>query len=41
LAEAVSGGFATNGLPLTWESVSPHLIGACSGAVDYVNDISK
>jgi hypothetical protein len=41
LAEAVSGGFATNGLPLTWENVSPYLVGACSGAVDYVNDISK
>jgi len=41
LAEAVSGANGANGLPLTWESVSPHLIGACSGAVDYVNDISK
>ena len=27
--------------PLTWENVSPHLTGACSAAVDYVNDISK
>ena len=41
LAEAVSGAFGANGLPLTWENVSPNLIGACSGAVDYVNDISK
>jgi hypothetical protein len=28
-------------LDLTWENVSPSLIGACSGAIDYVNDISK
>jgi hypothetical protein len=28
------------GLELTWENVSPFLGGACSGAVDYVNDIS-
>jgi len=27
--------------PLTWDNVSPFLFGACSGAVDYVNDISK
>lgn len=27
--------------PLTWENVSPYLVGACSGAVDYVNDISQ
>lgn len=41
LAEAISGAQGTSGLPLTWESVSPFLTGACSGAVDYVNDISK
>jgi len=29
------------GLELTWDNVSPSLIGACSGAIDYVNDISK
>ncbi len=29
------------GLELTWDNVSPYLVGACSGAVDYVNDISK
>jgi len=29
------------GQELTWDSVSPFLIGACSGAIDYVNDISK
>ena len=28
-------------LDLTWENVSPFLTGACSGAIDYVNDISK
>lgn len=41
LAEAVSGAYGASGLPLTWETVAPNLIGACSGAVDYVNDISK
>ena len=41
LAEAVSGANASNELPLTWDMVSPFLIGACSGAVDYVNDISE
>lgn len=41
LAEAVSTAQAVSGLPLTWDSVSPHLSGACSGAVGYVNDISK
>ncbi len=41
LAEAVSLAQAVGGLPLTWDSVSPHLSGACSGAVEYVNDISK
>ena len=41
LAEGISGANGANGLPLTWETVSPHLIGACSSAVDYVNDISK
>ena len=40
LAEAIGGGFAANGLPLTWETVSPHLVGVCASAVDYVNDIS-
>lgn len=30
-----------NSLDLTWENVSPFLTGACSGAVEYVNDISK
>jgi hypothetical protein len=29
------------GLDLTWENVGPFLTGACSGAIDYVNDISQ
>lgn len=41
LAEGISGANGANGLPLTWETVSPHLVGACSAAVDYVNDISQ
>ena len=40
LADAVSKAFGNNPV-LTWENVSPFLTGACSGAVDYVNDISK
>ena len=40
LAEAIAPAFEQNP-KLTWESVSPFLTGACSGAVDYVNDISK
>ncbi|MFN8380815.1 MAG: hypothetical protein U0V02_02690 [Anaerolineales bacterium] len=40
LAEAITNAQARS-LELTWENVSPYLTGACSGAVDYVNDISK
>ncbi len=40
LAEAITNATA-RGPELTWETVSPYLTGACSGAVDYVNDISK
>jgi hypothetical protein len=29
------------GTDLTWDNVSPFLTGACSGAISYVNDISK
>jgi hypothetical protein len=29
------------GLDLTWDNVSPFFTGACSGAVNYVNDISR
>ena len=41
LAEALTGAEGVSDLPLTWDSVSPFLTGACSGAVDYVNDISQ
>ncbi|HNA90479.1 MAG TPA: hypothetical protein PK414_14050 [Anaerolineales bacterium] len=41
LAEAISGAMGVGELPLTWDSVSPYLSGACSSAVDYVNDISS
>jgi hypothetical protein len=40
LAEGITHAQGLN-LELTWENVSPFLIGACSGAVDYVNDISR
>lgn len=40
LAEAVANAQGRN-LEPTWENVSPYLKGACSVAVDYVNDISK
>ena len=40
LAEAITHALG-EGLELTWENVSPFLTGACSGAIDYVNDISK
>ncbi|MCE9644374.1 MAG: hypothetical protein K8S20_00120 [Chloroflexi bacterium] len=40
LAEAITHA-QTLGTELTWDSVSPFLTGACSGAINYVNDISK
>jgi len=40
LAQALTPAIAQD-LELTWDNVSPFLTGACSGAVDYVNDISK
>jgi hypothetical protein len=40
LAEGITRAQGEN-LDLTWENVSPFLFGACSGAVDYVNDISQ
>lgn len=40
LAEALTSAYGRN-LELTWENVSPFLTGACSAAVDYVNDISQ
>ncbi|MEW6402451.1 MAG: hypothetical protein AB1649_11680 [Chloroflexota bacterium] len=40
LADAISGA-QFNGLPLTWENISPYLPPACILAIDYVNDISQ
>jgi hypothetical protein len=40
LAEAISNA-AARGEDITWDNVSTYLTGACSGAVAYVNDISK
>jgi hypothetical protein len=40
LAEGITRALGEN-LDLTWDNVSPFLFGACSGAVNYVNDISK
>ena len=40
LAEGITRALG-EGLELTWDNVSPFLFGACSGAIDYVNDISK
>jgi hypothetical protein len=40
LAEGITHALG-EGQELTWANVSPFLTGACSGAVDYVNDISK
>jgi hypothetical protein len=40
LAEAVSNAYVRSE-GITWDNVSLYLTGACSGAVSYVNDISK
>ncbi|CAG0994850.1 hypothetical protein ANAEL_02523 [Anaerolineales bacterium] len=40
LAEGITRALG-EGLELTWDNVSPFFSGACSSAVDYVNDISK
>jgi hypothetical protein len=40
LAEGITRAMG-EGMELTWENVSPFLTGACFGAVDYVNDITK
>jgi hypothetical protein len=34
------GAVQTAGLPLNWENLSPKLLPACDGAVNYVNDIT-
>lgn len=41
LAEAITRSLGEGNTILTWENTSPFITGACSGAVDYVNDISK
>jgi hypothetical protein len=40
LGDALEGA-DLQGLALTWENIAPFLPGACSSAVDYVNDIAK
>ncbi|HET7144653.1 MAG TPA: hypothetical protein VFI68_11590 [Anaerolineales bacterium] len=40
LAEAITHASGL-GTALNWENVSPFLTGACSNAIDYVNDISR
>jgi hypothetical protein len=40
LAEGVTHALGES-LDLTWDNVSPFFTGACSGAINYVNDISK
>jgi hypothetical protein len=40
LAEAITHAQGL-GTDLNWDNVSPFLSGACSGAIDYVNDISR
>lgn len=40
LAEGITRALG-EGLTLTWDNVSPFLLGACSGSINYVNDISK
>jgi len=40
LAEAITG-VQGESLDITWNNVSSFLLGACSSAVDYVNDIGK
>jgi hypothetical protein len=40
LAEGITRALG-EGLTLTWDNVSPFLFGACSGSINYVNDISK
>jgi len=40
LGDAIEGAKG-QGRELTWENIAPFLPGACTGAIDYVNDISK
>ena len=41
LAEVITRSLGEGNTILTWDNTSPFISGACSGAVDYVNDISK
>ena len=41
LAEVITRSLGEGNTILTWENTSPFISGACAGAVDYVNDISK
>ena len=41
LAEIITRSLGEGNSLLTWENTSPFISGACAGAVDYVNDISK
>ena len=41
LAEVITRSLGEGNTILTWENTSPFITGACGGAVDYVNDISK
>jgi hypothetical protein len=40
LGDAIEGAGFQN-LDLTWDNIAPFLPGACTGAIDYVNDIAK
>ena len=41
LAEVITRSLGEGNSILTWENTSPFIGGACGGALDYVNDISK
>jgi hypothetical protein len=41
LAEVITRSLGEGNTILTWENTAPFISGACGGAVDYVNDISK
>ena len=41
LAEVITRSLGEGNTILTWDNTSPYISGACAGAVDYVNDISK
>ncbi len=41
LAEVITRSLGEGNSILTWDNTAPFISGACAGAVDYVNDISK